>query len=512
MSQYLARFDRYIKSANLQTRPHQREAVQWCLKNEMCETAECRGGLIADEMGLGKTIVMMGLLVTNFVPKTLIVLPLALVEQWRREIGRTMSHNPLVFHGDEKKQITFDQLKRAPIVLTTYGHIADTAKNVDLHKIKWNRVIFDEAHHLRNSNTQIHRGACKLESVHRWLITGTPIQNSKDDFYALCSAMGLSSSFYTNPDNIITIMKNFIMRRTKQDVGINLPKLHDEKIVVEWETDEERELAKDIHSRLSFSGVSSSQCDNMMSGMDENVLSLLVKARQTCVYPGLLAKHVDKFVKKDMSNETQFLKSTKNSSKINAVVKKIVERKDFGKKLIFCHYRGEIDEIQSQLEENSFSVLTYDGRTTNAQREEIFTNNADILILQIQTGCEGLNLQNYNEVYFVSPHWNPAIEDQAVARCHRIGQTKEVFVWRFIMESFDSDERTQSLDNYSSAVQDNKREDMRLIEKDADEDEIKRKFTIKIKKQKKKAHEDDQITLSDDESSMCSVSSVVNDN
>ena len=105
------------------------------------------------------------------------------------------------------------------------------------------------------------------------------------------------------------------------------------------------------------------------------------------------------------------------------------------------------------------NVVTMDGRTTNAKRKKILENKNDAIILQIQTGCEGLNLQeNYSEVYFVSPHWNPAVEDQAIARCHRIGQTKPVFVNRFEMSKFDDlDLNTVTIDKYVNGVQEIKR-------------------------------------------------------
>ena len=138
------------------------------------------------------------------------------------------------------------------------------------------------------------------------------------------------------------------------------------------------------------------------------------------------------------------------------MIAKIVERKENGKhKLVFCHYRGEIDFIKAILvNDYQMNVSVIDGRTKINERRKILEQAAaataaeeqasagqaqgEILILQIQTGCEGLNLQKFSEVYFVSPHWNPAVEEQAIARCHRIGQTAETDVFRFYMNGFAS--------------------------------------------------------------------------
>ena len=158
-----------------------------------------------------------------------------------------------------------------------------------------------------------------------------------------------------------------------------------------------------------------------------------------------------------MEDDPEFLEAIESSSKIDQVVKTISDRKDNGRgKLIFCHFRGEIDILESRLSKLGLDVKTFDGRTSHNQRNEILDNVCDVLILQIQTGCEGLNLQQFKEVYFVSPHWNPAIEDQAVARCHRIGQDAAVDVFRFTMKNFGSS--TVNIEAHSTNLQETKRE------------------------------------------------------
>ena len=482
-------FDAYITKAGLDPKPHQREAVAWTLEREFALDAPCgvRGGLIADEMGLGKTIVMMGTIVANFVPRTLIVLPLALLAQWRSEIQRTMGHDPLVFHGENKALISNEMLAKAPIVLTTYGHVKigkGKGATTRLHSIPWNRVICDEAHHLRNSRTRGFAGVVALKAEIRWLITGTPIQNRIRDFFALCACMGLPEEFYSKQENLTTIGKTFLLKRTKAEVGIQLPPLKDHEIVVPWNNEDEHKLAQDIHSLLHFSNVSPKHGDSLIASLDHGMLALLVRARQSCVYPQLIAEQLQKFVEiNSLQDPKAFERATSCSSKLDAVQAHIAERKHNGRsKIVFCHYRGEIDELKTRLSDvEKMHVEVMDGRTSADQRARITGDSPDVLILQVQTGCEGLNLQQFSEIYFVSPNWNPAIEDQAVARAHRIGQDHQVDVYRFIMEGFDEDmEDTQTLDLYSQGVQTTKRRAMRFVdgeigEKDDedDEDELK---------------------------------------
>jgi SNF2 family DNA or RNA helicase len=172
----------------------------------------------------------------------------------------------------------------------------------------------------------------------------------------------------------------------------------------------------------------------------EKKLPLLVKARQSCIMTSMV---------KD-ANIT-----TNDSSKLSKLIETIIASPQDKKKLIFCHYRAEIDEIFKLLSAQNYKTAFIDGRTKNNERLSILNNteNIDILILQIQTGCEGLNLQMFSEVYFVSPHWNPSIEEQAIARCHRIGQTQEVNVYRFIMGAHEPKQKSQSLEMHTKEVQ-----------------------------------------------------------
>jgi len=242
-------------------------------------------------------------------------------------------------------------------------------------------------------------------------------------------------------------------------------------------------LSSLIHHSLPFLGAP----ENIgIEALDVSPLALMTRARQVCVCPKSIRDSINQGAKNFLvGRSVGWDKMT--SSKITAVVSKLKARKGNGnRKIVFCHYRSEIDEIRSQLTAAGIALAVIDGRTTRKDREAVLERylsetewdklfpkfhttalpiyknvmsllgKTEVLVLQIQTACEGLNLQDFNEVYFTSPHWNPAVEDQAVARCHRQGQTKKVEVFRFIMEGHD--DASYTLDEFAAEIQKRKRE------------------------------------------------------
>lgn len=481
-------FKKWCELVGLENKTWQVDGFDWCHKLESGDQS-IHGGIICDEMGLGKTILMLGCLVINEKPSNLIVVPPALLEQWSKCIEKyNFGYRVFVYHGATVRNTKLADLKKEHIVLTTYGMVSCRRKSgyeSMLWKVHWDRIIFDEAHHLRNPKTNICLGAARLVADFKWMVTGTPIQNSIRDIKTLFAHLG---HCVRGSIELKQLIKQYVLKRTKKTVGIKLPPVDNTNVLVKWESAAEKRLAASIHSLLQFTGVTVDNVDKIIDYLDKTPLPNMVRARQVCVYPRLMVQHLLRLKMDGVVPFDTNICDIKTTSKLSAVVKKVSEQPPSQRKIIFSHYRAEIDALAEMLRNMGYSVAILDGRTKKQERTCIFQplisetlfseimpqkNNGiydyicsfltpDVLIAQIQSASEGLNLQKFSQVYFTSPHWNPAVESQAIARTHRIGQTKPVKVFHFQMEPFGDDMIT--LDNYCAEVQDRKRDIMKIID------------------------------------------------
>lgn len=478
----------------LQIKNHQVQALLWMRKRENIpdeKTMGLRGGIIADEMGLGKTFQMISLITCNFKRRTLIVLPPILIQQWIDAFKSITGHAPFVYHKKYTKNVDLTSLMEYPIVITSYGMIATSEKkptNV-LHNIKWSRVIFDEAHHLRNKKTWSFTGALQLKSMIKWFVTGTPIQNKIKDLYALCHILGMPREFYRKKENHPLIKQELILRRTKNDVEIRLPPLEINHVLIPI-NEFENPIFDELHSIIPLNFEKNLQSDEedenssddsedseineiivktknislenpfipeskLFMRLYDTVLPAFMKARQLCIYPPMLQKTIydNKQLIENSKELSIYYKCSVDTKKLDTLISFIRRRRE-NKKIVFCYFKREIDYLSKQLDGFNIQNSYIDGRVSLGRKNAIIKKSPEVLILQIQTSCEGLNLQQYSEVYFTSPHWNPAIESQAIARCHRTGQTKEVNVFKFIFTS----SSFRSIEEYILHVQKCKRE------------------------------------------------------
>jgi SNF2 family DNA or RNA helicase len=372
------------------------------------------------------------------------------------------------------------------IVITTYGCVAmeepakkapkkatatttTTATTLSLLTFCANRVIFDEAHHMRNKNSRIFKGAMRVAATGSsrpsvWIVTGTPIQNKISDLKSLCYVLGFGMCDLISEEKRRVIRDKYVLRRTKVSVGMvaeaaevvaevvaadvtcapRLQSLKHYKSQVPWGSENELALSREIHH----------QARNTTDRAER--LKLYTRMRQMCVWPALLevapaaaGGDADTEYSYGLSIE-EYKAGVSKQSKIDRVIATMAAESTTSaastaavdrKSLVFCHYRREMTRLRDMLLRDGVvasedDVAIIDGRVTARERERILAAAPKVLILQIRTCSEGLNLQSYSNVYFVSPHWNPCVEDQAIARCYRMGQTNGVRVFRFYMTDF----------------------------------------------------------------------------
>ena len=499
---FINAFWEFVKANSLELTKHQEDGFQWCIANEITppsfNNSPISGGIVAYEMGLGKTILMLGLMQVNPKQHTLIVVPTILLGQWKKQIKEILNVKALVFHGTN--YVSDETINNNPIVLTTYGMV----KKSLIANMNWDRIICDEAHHLRNSNSKKFENVSRLSASHRWLLTGTPVQNKKSDFHSLMKILGINNR---SRSTLQWVLENVYIEKRKEDVSWTsgqLPQLISHTINVPWSNNDEKQLSCELHrfinlkgesdeghkfglttletpvvqqptpedgpdnvinpqvitsQRLPVNGLRFFNPGTMMTTQNGSIkLEWIIKARQLCSYPKLMERNLLRPGKcAPFQSKTAILEAIQHSSKMDAVISTLREKANNGnRKVVFCQFRGEIDVVKTALiddgiPENDIAVI--DGRLTQTKRNSILQTPIQFMIIQIQTGSEGLNLQAYNEVFFLTPNWNPTVEAQAIARCHRHGQTKDVHCYHFIMSNLE----VKSLDSYVEDTQEHKR-------------------------------------------------------
>ena len=408
--------------------PYQREGVLWMLTMEGQKSGP-KGGFLCDEMGLGKTVQLVSTMLGNPKPRTLIIVPKSIITQWVEEIHRFAPNLTVsVFDGPERKIDRNVDVTIAPYtLLTVKGGGPDT--KTPLHMVQWDRVILDEAHEIRNKKSKLFKSVCRLQTQIKWIVTGTPVFNSMEDFVSLSTFLGLSKVVVQGMTNKIKDI--YILRRTKEDLAkinerLRLPPCHFENVELEMFPDEKQLyeivfLEAQDTIRDAFRHAQSMNAKNMV------ILECLLRARQAMIWPQMYLDGVAK------QNETQAEKWVGRSNKMETLFRMIDGHPD-EKTLIFCQFRGEMIHIHKNL---TRPVYRIDGSVPKEERVrqiEGFKKAAPgaVFIIQIKSGGQGLNLQEATRVYITAPSWNPATELQAIGRAHRTGQTQAVYVKKLV--------------------------------------------------------------------------------
>ena len=380
------------------------------------------GGILADEMGLGKTIQTIAFLLSNKDKKSIVITPTALIYNWKNELEKfapTLKVGLLHASKSEREKI-LDNIDNYDVILTTYT----TYKNdIDKYKnINFDYCIIDEAQNIKNPDAIITKAIKNVNAKVRFALTGTPIENNLMELWSifdfimpgyLYNKSKFKSIFVNNDKNIIelkNLIKPFILRRTKKEVITELPDKIEQKIIIDLE--KEHKIAYKGYVNLITRKIKENNQDNI------TVFSYLTKLRQLCLSPELMVKNYQG-----------------KNSKLDVLINIINDSSD-EKILVFSQFTKVLEVIGKRLNEENISYSYLDGKTSAKDRvklvEEFNTNNNKVFLISLKAGGTGLNLTSANIVVHFDPWWNPAVEDQASDRAHRIGQKNVVNVIKLI--------------------------------------------------------------------------------
>jgi SNF2 family DNA or RNA helicase len=407
--------------------PYQREGVLFLLMME-AQTSGPKGGMLMDDPGTGKTIQLITTMLGNPKPRTLIIVPKSIITQWSEEINKFAPNLTInIFDGPDRRIKEADVTIAPYTLLTTKGGKADA--KTPLHMVQWDRVILDEAHEIRNNKSKLFKSVCRLQTQIKWIVTGTPVFNSMEDFVSLCTFLGLSKVVVQGMTQKIKDI--YILRRTKEDLAqiserLRLPPCYFENVELDMFPDEKQLyeivfLEAQDTIREAFRHAQSLNAKNMV------ILECLLRARQCMIHPPLYLEGIAK------QTGTQAEEWVGRSNKMETLFRMIDGHPD-EKTLVFCQFRGEMNYIQSQMK---CPVFRIDGSVPKEERDNQIEGfkkapPGAVFIIQIRSGGQGLNLQEATRVYITAPSWNPATELQAIGRAHRTGQTKPVYVKKLI--------------------------------------------------------------------------------
>lgn len=398
-------------------RPYQLEGVAWL---SFLQKAEL-GAILADDMGLGKTLQTLAAVRGRI----LVVCPTSVLFNWAAEIARFRPALKVATYHGPRRSLDRD----ADVTLTTYGTARTDAEI--LSAAEWDAVVLDEAQAIKNPDSQTARAVYTLRAPFRVALSGTPVENRLEELYSLAhftnpGLLGGLSDFrarYAQPisegsesavEKLRTKMRPFLLRRKKSEVARDLPPRTDRVLYVELE---ERE-------RTLYDAVRAATRRELVARLGEGLsvmeaLEALLRLRQASCHSGLLPGQ-----------------SAETSSKLERLAEELGSLASAGHRaLVFSQWTSLLDLVEPILKREGLGYTRLDGSTRDREgvvRTFQAPDGPPVLLLSLKAGGTGLNLTAADHVFLLDPWWNPAVEDQAADRAHRIGQDKPVFVHRLV--------------------------------------------------------------------------------
>jgi superfamily II DNA or RNA helicase len=417
-------------------RPYQKDGFSWLVFLHELNS----GGILADDMGLGKTVQAIALLLwakSKYKRKlNLVVAPTSVVPNWEREIAKfAPGLKTVVWQGPNRSQRA-PELEKADVMITSYALLRRDEELLQALDLRY--VILDEAQHIKNPMSQTARSAKKLSSERRLALTGTPIENRLSELWSIFDFVspGLLGTLKTFEERIARpidrgdmdtaqrlrgTIKPFVMRRLKRDVAADLPDKIEQEMIVPLAEEQSTlykqvlgQVRKSVLSEVEKKGVSKAQIQ---------ILAALTRLRQVACDPRLMKLP-----------DTDF--DADDSGKLGALREIIDEAIDGNHRvLVFSQFVEMLNHIRAALDTDGVQYEYLDGSTKDRiERVDHFNEDTSVpvFLISLKAGGTGLNLTGADTVVHFDPWWNPAVEDQATDRAHRIGQTKNVNVYKLI--------------------------------------------------------------------------------
>lgn len=425
-------------SFKTELQPYQTTGVQWI--NDLFELG--LGGILADDMGLGKTVTSLAFLeslrVRGKMGPVLILVPTSLTYNWLSEAARFAPEMPVQIFSSRDPESMFDFLKfnDHAAIICTYGLLQEHTEL--FQQVRWNQLILDEAQNLKNITTKRTTAARKLDANFKLCLTGTPLENHYGELYSLFDlivpgALGDLAMFrerYVNPvrvlrddiDYLKLKIRPLLLRRTKAEVMHELPPKVEATIKLPFE-DEQRRIYRDIASSYNEQ-VRSAIARQGEAKSQLQMLTALLRLRQVCSDPSSIPG----------------VQYAGEPPKITTLLEAVRELTESGASaLVFTQFLATYERIRQSLTQagiRHFDISGADSRPNRERKLRAFQDSEEgaVMLMTLKTGGVGLNLVKASYIFHIEPWWNPAVENQATDRAHRIGQTKTVQVYRYLIK------------------------------------------------------------------------------
>ena len=386
---------------------HQQYGVEYLLSREKLGASKISGSILADQMGLGKTIQTIALIEASSHTLTILFCPTSLVTMWESQINTFSDSINTHIYKDDVLMHDFLKLTTSPshthkkVIICSYGL---SHRRTSLKNIQFDRIVCDEAHYFRNPKSKTFNSINRLQSTSRLAITATPLQNSIKDIATIINFV-LGQNITLNLDFIRLFIKHRMLSRKIDDIGISLPTLKINNIQITPKGDNKRVLT--LTNEFDYT----------------NHLEKIIRTKQSCVFPQML----------NTSKLADILPINSNANqKTQAILDSIKTKQE--NCIVFTEFISEQHYLFESLK-NDFKVACVRGSTPIEERTTICADTSiQILLIQIQTGCVGLNLQHFNQIYFSNIQWNPTVTQQAIGRINRIGQRHNMDVYIYSMK------------------------------------------------------------------------------